>query len=150
MVCMLLGSSSRVALIVAWISCAVVLMFLFRLNWIMICVLFWLLWLFIWLILVIELSERSSGVVMVEVMICGLVLGRLVCMVMVGKFICGSGVIGSRSKLTLLSSMIVRFSSSVVIGWWIKGVNYRDWETDRKSTRLNSSHEIPFRMPSSA
>ena len=27
---------------------------------------------------------------------------------------------------------------------------YRDWETDRKSTRLNSSHEIPPRMPSSA
>ena len=29
-------------------------------------------------------------------------------------------------------------------------VEYRDWETDRKSTRLNSSHEIPSRMPSSA
>ena len=29
-------------------------------------------------------------------------------------------------------------------------VAYRDWETDRKSTRLNSSHEIPSRMPSSA
>ena len=29
-------------------------------------------------------------------------------------------------------------------------VHYRDWETDRKSTRLNSSHEIPSRMPSSA
>ena len=27
---------------------------------------------------------------------------------------------------------------------------YRDWETDRKSTRLNSSHEIPSRLPSSA
>ena len=31
-----------------------------------------------------------------------------------------------------------------------KEVVYRDWETDRKSTRLNSSHEIPSRMPSSA
>ena len=30
------------------------------------------------------------------------------------------------------------------------GPAYRDWETDRKSTRLNSSHEIPSRMPSSA
>ena len=29
-------------------------------------------------------------------------------------------------------------------------LEYRDWETDRKSTRLNSSHEIPSRMPSSA
>ena len=32
---------------------------------------------------------------------------------------------------------------------FIRG-SYRDWETDRKSTRLNSSHEIPSRMPSSA
>ena len=31
-----------------------------------------------------------------------------------------------------------------------KATPYRDWETDRKSTRLNSSHEIPSRMPSSA
>ena len=29
-------------------------------------------------------------------------------------------------------------------------VIYRDWETDRKSTRLNSSHEFVSRMPSSA
>ena len=27
---------------------------------------------------------------------------------------------------------------------------YRDWETDRKSTRLNSSHITRTRMPSSA
>ena len=27
---------------------------------------------------------------------------------------------------------------------------YRDWETDRKSTRLNSSHSRESRMPSSA
>ena len=30
------------------------------------------------------------------------------------------------------------------------GVVYRDWETDRKSTRLNSSHITRSRMPSSA
>ena len=29
-------------------------------------------------------------------------------------------------------------------------VKYRDWETDRKSTRLNSSHSAKSRMPSSA
>ena len=29
-------------------------------------------------------------------------------------------------------------------------VPYRDWETDRKSTRLNSSHSAKSRMPSSA
>ena len=28
--------------------------------------------------------------------------------------------------------------------------HYRDWETDRKSTRLNSSHRSLSRMPSSA
>ena len=35
----------------------------------------------------------------------------------------------------------------------INGLNappYRDWETDRKSTRLNSSHRSLSRMPSSA
>ena len=31
---------------------------------------------------------------------------------------------------------------------WAEG--YRDWETDRKSTRLNSSHRSLSRMPSSA
>ena len=31
------------------------------------------------------------------------------------------------------------------VGWL-----YRDWETDRKSTRLNSSHRSLSRMPSSA
>ena len=33
---------------------------------------------------------------------------------------------------------------------WINYRPYRDWETDRKSTRLNSSHEFVSRMPSSA
>ena len=32
----------------------------------------------------------------------------------------------------------------------IKACGYRDWETDRKSTRLNSSHSGESRMPSSA
>ena len=33
----------------------------------------------------------------------------------------------------------------------VKNMNsYRDWETDRKSTRLNSSHSGESRMPSSA
>ena len=31
-----------------------------------------------------------------------------------------------------------------------KESEYRDWETDRKSTRLNSSHSAKSRMPSSA
>ena len=32
----------------------------------------------------------------------------------------------------------------------VTGKHYRDWETDRKSTRLNSSHSAKSRMPSSA
>ena len=47
---------------------------------------------------------------------------------------------------------MVIYNSNDGDGWdgTYKGPPYRDWETDRKSTRLNSSHEIPSRMPSSA
>ena len=38
----------------------------------------------------------------------------------------------------------------VALGLLISLIIYRDWETDRKSTRLNSSHEFVSRMPSSA
>ena len=34
--------------------------------------------------------------------------------------------------------------------WAEEELKYRDWETDRKSTRLNSSHITRYRMPSSA
>ena len=44
----------------------------------------------------------------------------------------------------------ISFSFSVVGNMVTTLTPYRDWETDRKSTRLNSSHEIPSRMPSSA
>ena len=37
-----------------------------------------------------------------------------------------------------------------VPGMPIGSPHYRDWETDRKSTRLNSSHRSLSRMPSSA
>ena len=37
-----------------------------------------------------------------------------------------------------------------ILNFFNNSLLYRDWETDRKSTRLNSSHEIPSRMPSSA
>ena len=35
-------------------------------------------------------------------------------------------------------------------GFGFYKIGYRDWETDRKSTRLNSSHSAKSRMPSSA
>ena len=40
--------------------------------------------------------------------------------------------------------MLVNFNSK------LHSMSYRDWETDRKSTRLNSSHITRSRMPSSA
>ena len=42
-------------------------------------------------------------------------------------------------KITATSSAVNEFTA-----------DYRDWETDRKSTRLNSSHLKLSRMPSSA
>ena len=45
----------------------------------------------------------------------------------------------------------INHSASLSTALALSGLpSYRDWETDRKSTRLNSSHEIPSRMPSSA
>ena len=38
-------------------------------------------------------------------------------------------------------------AANLAVGLW---ESYRDWETDRKSTRLNSSHSAKSRMPSSA
>ena len=42
--------------------------------------------------------------------------------------------------------------ANTVLAWQFLSVffAYRDWETDRKSTRLNSSHLKLSRMPSSA
>ena len=43
-----------------------------------------------------------------------------------------------------------RWLNRPVIDWEKSENVYRDWETDRKSTRLNSSHITRSRMPSSA
>ena len=42
------------------------------------------------------------------------------------------------------------YSDQMAAQFGIKAPEYRDWETDRKSTRLNSSHITRSRMPSSA
>ena len=52
--------------------------------------------------------------------------------------------IGDYELSILKSNKISYFSNN------IQGREYRDWETDRKSTRLNSSHRSLSRMPSSA
>ena len=55
-----------------------------------------------------------------------------------------TGVQSLALRLLVLGFVVPR-SFGMLVLW-----SYRDWETDRKSTRLNSSHEIPSRMPSSA
>ena len=70
--------------------------------------------------------------------------------VLVGLVLCGSVVL--IGKVWCLRKMVgggmCQVGVLVVVGLYV--LRYRDWETDRKSTRLNSSHEIPSRMPSSA
>ena len=62
-------------------------------------------------------------------------------------------IIEAENNLSLtkgMKSFSVTFCRQMGKGAIQKDRFYRDWETDRKSTRLNSSHEIPSRMPSSA
>ena len=49
-------------------------------------------------------------------------------------------------QLNLDLNEVIPYETDFSIGCWV----YRDWETDRKSTRLNSSHSAKSRMPSSA
>ena len=56
------------------------------------------------------------------------------------------------------SKEMAQFQNDLAFDMWQKTnysaqraeLAYRDWETDRKSTRLNSSHITRSRMPSSA
>ena len=60
----------------------------------------------------------------------------------------GKQIIGFQKRIntwTITFDEVV--AASIVTG---KHISYRDWETDRKSTRLNSSHLKLSRMPSSA
>ena len=66
------------------------------------------------------------------------------------------------SMIMALGSITPRIDYSQGNKWWTRletmddfhkptlDAIYRDWETDRKSTRLNSSHRSLSRMPSSA
>ena len=57
-----------------------------------------------------------------------------------------SGNVGSGGAATAAESAQMMPTDYSFIG----DACYRDWETDRKSTRLNSSHRSLSRMPSSA
>ena len=52
-------------------------------------------------------------------------------------------------ETVFLNGKITKYQTLGQIRKRVEG-RYRDWETDRKSTRLNSSHSAKSRMPSSA
>ena len=56
----------------------------------------------------------------------------------------------TEDELNSFISLLSEFSYSEVAEFFATIKTYRDWETDRKSTRLNSSHSRASRMPSSA
>ena len=63
--------------------------------------------------------------------------------------------LATRIVVPLTPSSMIKFPVKTLhLDITIKGKKYiamyRDWETDRKSTRLNSSHSGESRMPSSA
>ena len=53
-------------------------------------------------------------------------------------------------KPTFINDKAIHIPIADNLGHKYDNVDYRDWETDRKSTRLNSSHSAKSRMPSSA
>ena len=63
------------------------------------------------------------------------------------------GIVG---KIALMEAQIIEYIDIDYKEWDTiaykdpRTARYRDWETDRKSTRLNSSHSAKSRMPSSA
>ena len=61
--------------------------------------------------------------------------------------------IEAQNRLANAEATKVTAEANKIAGVDTEGQNleaYRDWETDRKSTRLNSSHRSLSRMPSSA
>ena len=65
--------------------------------------------------------------------------------------LCPRGKAAAKRKFKVYPSAYANmYASAVCSGKVTPGGNYRDWETDRKSTRLNSSHSAKSRMPSSA
>ena len=60
---------------------------------------------------------------------------------------------GSLAVALVIGGRLLSILTGQADFYWLLPVGvvlYRDWETDRKSTRLNSSHSAKSRMPSSA
>ena len=64
-----------------------------------------------------------------------------------GKEYCQNSSLAQSPNIDVsIPSIITRYLDDPITS----AATYRDWETDRKSTRLNSSHSAKSRMPSSA
>ena len=61
-----------------------------------------------------------------------------------------SGAQASYNSIPQITNKVQAALSASAMQAQITNTGYRDWETDRKSTRLNSSHRSLSRMPSSA
>ena len=61
-----------------------------------------------------------------------------------------SGLLNLPNSQTVQSDSTSSSARSAYVAADLSALSYRDWETDRKSTRLNSSHITRSRMPSSA
>ena len=66
------------------------------------------------------------------------------------KFICTEVTRTCKHSASDRATMTKGLSEATKCAGEITILRYRDWETDRKSTRLNSSHSAKSRMPSSA
>ena len=58
--------------------------------------------------------------------------------------------LGNNLKIFIVCNMLLTGFDAPIEQTMYLDRPYRDWETDRKSTRLNSSHSAKSRMPSSA
>ena len=83
-------------------------------------------------------SQIANKILLLSVVFSGLILFML------------RSVLVWHISLGLLLLMAGMFSPLPVLVLLLVVSAYRDWETDRKSTRLNSSHITRSRMPSSA
>ena len=67
-----------------------------------------------------------------------------------GEYVIGNNDMDLAQRLIKAGNPNDKFLRQIMVSVDITAPTYRDWETDRKSTRLNSSHSAKSRMPSSA
>ena len=102
-----------------------------------------------------DYTEQYAGIIMLRK---GKIEDDEVWFGTVGNQLVSDGVFETKDELIEnLNSITLTKICKIVAGAFERAITYkegkkfyRDWETDRKSTRLNSSHSAKSRMPSSA